>query len=203
MDKITAREAFDLNLTRYYTGVPCKNGHMAERMVSNGCCVECLRDRDVKNRQRVKEWRKKNPHKRAEEAARYRARYPEKCAEVRRRYRERHLEEIRERDRENRKRIRHINPEKEKNRLKEFKDRQNALREKEAGRPKPNTCELCCKPPEFGGLKRIVWDHCHDSDVFRGWICDRCNKVLGLVGDSVDLLQLMVGYLEAFKHRKD
>lgn len=33
--------------TRYYTGKPCPKDHIAERMVSNGRCVECLReDRD-------------------------------------------------------------------------------------------------------------------------------------------------------------
>jgi 5-methylcytosine-specific restriction endonuclease McrA len=29
--------------SRYSTGVPCKNGHLAERVVSNGQCLECAR----------------------------------------------------------------------------------------------------------------------------------------------------------------
>lgn len=27
--------------TRFYTGRPCKHGHLAERFVSGGACVEC------------------------------------------------------------------------------------------------------------------------------------------------------------------
>jgi hypothetical protein len=32
--------------TRYFTGVPCKHGHVCERMVSTNSCVECLRVKD-------------------------------------------------------------------------------------------------------------------------------------------------------------
>lgn len=28
---------------RYFTGLPCRKGHVAERITSNGCCVECSR----------------------------------------------------------------------------------------------------------------------------------------------------------------
>ena len=52
-------------------------------------------------------------------------------------------------------------------------------------------CEIC------GELNiRIVFDHCHDAGHFRGWICDRCNKTLGLVKDSIGLLIKMSKYLE-------
>lgn len=63
MKPITAREAFDKGLKRYYTGLPCKFGHTDERMISNGSCVSCLKDRRDRTRERnyekVKEWRKK------------------------------------------------------------------------------------------------------------------------------------------------
>ena len=29
--------------TRYSTGIPCENGHLAERMTGTGICVECQR----------------------------------------------------------------------------------------------------------------------------------------------------------------
>ena len=29
-------------LLRYFTGEPCRNGHVAERYVSNGCCIACI-----------------------------------------------------------------------------------------------------------------------------------------------------------------
>lgn len=40
---ITRKEAKILGLRRYFTGLPCKHGHVAQREISNGCCVECKR----------------------------------------------------------------------------------------------------------------------------------------------------------------
>lgn len=59
-----------------------------------------------------------------------------------------------------------------------------------AGRPRPDTCELC------GSDGRICFDHCHKSEKFRGWICHRCNSVLGLVRDDAKLLRDLADYLE-------
>jgi hypothetical protein len=60
-----------------------------------------------------------------------------------------------------------------------------------AGREKPEFCEIC-NENKF----RIVFDHCHELGHFRGWICDRCNRVLGIVKDSVELLGKLSTYLE-------
>ena len=51
MEKITRTEASRAGLTRYFSGNYCRHGHRAERMVSNGVCVECLLARYLK-------WRK-------------------------------------------------------------------------------------------------------------------------------------------------
>lgn len=34
--------AYQQSKRRFYTGAPCRNGHVAERYVSNGACVACL-----------------------------------------------------------------------------------------------------------------------------------------------------------------
>lgn len=40
--KLTTRNAaHEQGLTRYFTGEPCKHGHITERLVSNKRCVEC------------------------------------------------------------------------------------------------------------------------------------------------------------------
>lgn len=39
---LTRAEAIASGATRYYTGKPCKNGHVAERYTLHGPCVECL-----------------------------------------------------------------------------------------------------------------------------------------------------------------
>jgi flagellum-specific peptidoglycan hydrolase FlgJ len=42
---ITRAEATEKGLTRFFTGVPCKHGHISERSTINGCCCECNRIR--------------------------------------------------------------------------------------------------------------------------------------------------------------
>lgn len=43
LEIINRKTALDLGLKRYYTGEPCKHGHIAERKVTNGACTECAR----------------------------------------------------------------------------------------------------------------------------------------------------------------
>ena len=45
MKTIARLDASSQGLTRYFTGKPCKNGHVLERMVANGTCVKCLVDK--------------------------------------------------------------------------------------------------------------------------------------------------------------
>jgi hypothetical protein len=43
MKIISWKEAKALGLKRYFTGKPCKHGHICERTVINRHCKECLR----------------------------------------------------------------------------------------------------------------------------------------------------------------
>lgn len=47
MDVIGRSEAKRLGLIRYFTGKPCKDNHISERLASNGCCLECSRERST------------------------------------------------------------------------------------------------------------------------------------------------------------
>jgi hypothetical protein len=38
---IRRRDALALALSRYFTGKPCKHGHVSERRTDTGNCVEC------------------------------------------------------------------------------------------------------------------------------------------------------------------
>ena len=49
-------------------------------------------------------------------------------------------------------------------------------------------CEVC-GVSEADVKGRLCLDHCHVTGNFRGHICRRCNSVLGLVGDSFELLR--------------
>lgn len=61
----------------------------------------------------------------------------------------------------------------------------------------PELCELC----GLSSTQSLCPDHCHDTGVFRGWICAKCNKGLGLFGDCLEGLQRAVVYLTAFRER--
>lgn len=58
-------------LTRYFTGKPCKHGHVTERMVSSGACLEC-------HKARRRDWEIRNPEKLKAQDARWRAANREK-----------------------------------------------------------------------------------------------------------------------------
>lgn len=61
------------------------------------------------------------------------------------------------------------------------------------GRPRPDACDIC---NENG---RICYDHDHKRGHFRGWICHRCNVVLGFVKDDANLLLQIAAYLQRTK----
>jgi 5-methylcytosine-specific restriction endonuclease McrA len=95
---ITKAEAKAAGLKRYFTGRPCKNGHIAERYLGGGGCVECIKqhsntetmrayqkayakdlyaaNKDDINR-RTALWRRNNPDKAYEMQRRYREKNPE------------------------------------------------------------------------------------------------------------------------------
>ena len=47
---MTAKITASADGTKYFTGIPCKRGHISERYVSDRCCVECKREREKEYR---------------------------------------------------------------------------------------------------------------------------------------------------------
>lgn len=72
-----------------------------------------------------------------------------------------------------------------------------STKEKIAGRKKPLDCEIC------GAISVIHFDHNHKTGEFRGWICRRCNLVLGMVKDNSELLINLSEYLKNGLHKDD
>lgn len=66
-----------------------------------------------------------------------------------------------------------------------------------------NVCAICKKLEthltKSGEVKKLALDHCHNSKKLRDLLCTRCNRVLGSVNDSVELLQEMIVYLNKHK----
>lgn len=75
-----------------------------------------------------------------------------------------------------------------------YQDYKVALQEAEAGRPKTDYCEICGRTD-----LRIHFDHCHQRNIFRGWLCSNCNTVLGLVREDANCLRQLIAYLERTK----
>lgn len=70
-------------------------------------------------------------------------------------------------------------------------------RRKYAPRPCPSNCEACGIP--VSELKKgLFLDHCHKSNLFRGWLCTRCNVALGMAKDDPEILLLLIKYLEKY-----
>jgi hypothetical protein len=142
----------------------------------------------------VKAWRERQPNIkkiRATEGRKWRAAHPEVARAIKERYRAKHREEILPREAEQARRRRAADPDGNRRRMAAFIARKEARQETLAGRERPSVCDLC---GEFN--VRIVFDHDHKTGMFRGWLCDRCNKTLGHVKDSPELLRKLAEYLE-------
>jgi hypothetical protein len=50
-DLVSRKQAKEMNLTRYFTGKPCVNGHVSERTVSKAMCIDCKREEYTRNRE--------------------------------------------------------------------------------------------------------------------------------------------------------
>lgn len=87
----------------YFTGRPCKNGHISPRYLKSRACVECrkiYRKNDfIKNKEKqsnqAKNWRKNNKEKNWEIIKKWRKQNPEKSSDINKRWRNRNKEKVR------------------------------------------------------------------------------------------------------------
>jgi hypothetical protein len=72
----------------------------------------------------------------------------------------------------------------------------NKFRKKE--RPKLGTSCDCCGRVD----KKLILDHCHITNSFRGWLCQNCNLGIGRLGDSIEGVIKALEYLNKYYHNK-
>jgi len=58
-------------------------------------------------------------------------------------------------------------------------------------------CAICHKSSK----KKLCIDHSHATGQVRGLLCGKCNTLLGLASDSVELLTSAIEYLKKFQHK--
>lgn len=55
-------------------------------------------------------------------------------------------------------------------------------------------CAICKRECTCG--RKLAVDHAHKTGVVRGLLCSRCNRGIGLFGDSADMLDAASNYLK-------
>lgn len=179
---ITRKEAVERGLKRYFTGKPCKHGHVSERAVVNHTCLECItvKSRTPRRRIRAKELKQTLAYK-----------------NVRKKRTEENWEYIQRRNRVYR--IKN----KERLYLTEVKRRYNLTKEEYLYLLDKNDsrCHICNQKPKG---KRLSVDHDHSccsgptscGKCVRGLLCENCNRGLGSFKDSVENFNKAISYLE-------
>ena len=139
--KHNQKEARELNLIRYWTGNPCKAGHLAERYTSSRQCVECQKER-------TKKYQKTQKGKDKSREIHLRNTYGVSLQEV--------------------------------------------LIAK--------NCEICFTSLLSEGMagNSVCVDHDHKTGDVRGFLCNNCNRGLGMFMDNQDYLKSAISYLNKF-----
>jgi hypothetical protein len=59
-------------------------------------------------------------------------------------------------------------------------------------------CAICRQPERTPG-RALAVDHDHATGEVRGLLCGNCNRGIGFLGDSAELLESAAGYLRGTK----
>lgn len=57
-------------------------------------------------------------------------------------------------------------------------------------------CAVCSSPP--AAKKALAVDHCHESGLIRGLLCDPCNTALGLLRECPTRMDALKAYINNF-----
>jgi hypothetical protein len=65
--------------------------------------------------------------------------------------------------------------------------------------PENSICDSCGFPEtiidkRYGKIKRLAVDHCHETNKFRGWLCQGCNTALGQLKDDSKRIESLLNY---------
>ena len=177
MEIISRKQAILEESKYYYTGCPCKNGHLSKRFTSNGTCYQCVLDRNAI-------YQENNPEKVKASKSKW--------------YRKVKSEEYEKEDRSFISVTAYIS----RTKLRLLKHRYNISEDEVKSLLKSNNylCHICNEPEtsktKDGRTIQLSVDHCHETGKVRGMLCYKCNTALGLLKDSKELFLSAIQYLE-------
>jgi hypothetical protein len=166
-------EAHEKNISHYFTGEPCVNGHIEKRRTTDGHCLTC----DC-------EYQKRKRKNRPEDVSRMRKAYYQKTKRHvlnlrRKNYAENESVRLKKRDRD----------------LKKAYsigiDDYLYLEEVQN-----NKCAICRGTQRNKRTKYFDVDHSHKTGKVRGLLCTNCNQGIGKFQDNKELLLRAYNYLE-------
>ena len=198
MEEVSREFATVHGLKRYFTGIPCRRGHLAERFINSGRCIEC-------NIILCSEWSAKNTELKAAADKKYNADNRESIRATKHEYYKKHRETIIARavkdafDR----------PKAAKQRKQDWKTRNPqsvnfdaALRRARKKQAVPNW---------FSELDEFVWREAAHLSVLRAkltgmqWDCDHMIPIRGRGACGLHIAancQVIPGHLNRFKNNK-
>ena len=74
-------------------------------------------------------------------------------------------------------------------------DRRVLNRLKKTAPPVPEVCDCCGEKPKGRLKKTLCLDHCHETNTFRGWLCDNCNVSISRAGDTLEGVTKIYQYM--------
>lgn len=170
--KSSRDKAIIANEKYYFTGVPCRNGHVRIRRVSDGHCLDC-----------DKAYQKRKRKNRPDDVSRMRADYYKKN-------RQRILEQNKKS---------YSKPEcKSVRRNTELKKKYGITSEEYLLMLdiQGNVCAICRGPQMNKRTDYFDVDHCHKTGKVRGLLCTNCNQGIGKFQDNKELMLHAYNYLE-------
>lgn len=186
---ISRASALLVGSPKFFTGLPCANGHVAERRVNGWGCIQCERDRD--SQKRIKQGKAPRVFSKslteAEQKGRVKA-YSKAAY-------------LKNKDVVNARARKFILEHPELVRGYRLKclygittEVYDALVESQGG-----VCAICKAPPSEKKNHPLLYvDHNHITKEVRGLLCRDCNSALGLFQDSPDVLKNAISYLSSF-----
>ena len=197
MEIISRQKAIETQSSLYFTGKLCAHGHISQRRVANGVCVECHRisqsKLNAKNRVKPSTLNKSKTSTRGvagktqltresiyKNGRKFVDANPDKIKEYSKKHYLLNKSIVKVRSRSNRLYRNHSI------RLDDYTSMLSTHNGK---------CDVCGTERAGGPHNKFNLDHCHTTGDLRGILCFRCNVTLGQAEDRIELLEKLIKYL--------